>query len=641
MAYKQYSREEKKAYKDKQQSELDKMYEQIDEGVKKVFTSENYKKYLDTVSRFNRYSPNNILLIMQQNPNATLVGSYRKWQEYDRHVKKKEKAIYILKPIRKTEYTEIEQTEKDKYGNPVINADGSEKTKNVRLKEEKIVGFARTAVFDISQTDGKPINNLVKPLSETVTKEYSDAISAALDELIHIKHEYEPLDDNCSGYCDCTNKRIVLNENLNNDQHIKTHIHETAHYLLHGKDGSERERPKEQREMQAESVAYIVCSRLGIDTSDYSFGYIASWIDRDTDDLKMILKDTQKATELIYKHIEPAIMGILSRKQTENIPIHKETLDITESGRFVWTYYDTDANNGNGQFVKMEIDDNNIRKAFKARMMTEKVYGYEKGIDTFIGILQREAHTELIGNNDPKQFAELAATFASAEHGISFDMETISERKQNDLIRSFILQNSTLMSQLERAASRDGYKPVKTDMAAVMWENGFSVLDPAYRKIPPYNYQDISANDYSVFENVKDFTFHVTHNDHWRQQLFDEISECLETIADSEDYALYELYDEYDWSGYDDNISITGNVQDALRRNDLLPLQEYLYDVAKECVGKESAAPISAAAEQAMRAIAELTDDIKREKHNLRISAQQADEILDLTLGIGGRSLVK
>ena len=736
MAYKQYSKEEKAAYKEKKKAEMDKMIEEIDNGIKEMFTSEKYKQYLDTVSKFHKYSLNNTILIMFQNPDASLVAGYKKWESMGRHVKKGEKGITVLAPQTGKQTVEREEVERDEHGNPILNDDGTEKKKIVKTKTTATyMSFKAVSVFDISQTEGKDLPLLVSPIPETVTEEYANAVSTALDNLTKVKHEREHLAEGHNGYCDYKTNRIVLSDTLNYDMQIRTHIHETAHYLLHGKDGSQKERSKEQREMQAESVAYIVSKRLGLDTSDYSFGYIGTWGNKDLTDLKTILRDTTKATELIYNRIDEGLKELRARKleQTaaesieqkvepqdkgaEDVPTVEQekteserkvgsvqlgdvfkyegrevtvtqmsgiypddvvisctntvggTSYVTEqnidrfklasigdflynendisleneeiltrevidyhNNEFTWIYYNPDGNDSKGQFYEMHIDDYAFKEAFKKRMLTEKVYGYDKGLETFMEVLQYNSEGTIIDNDGSKGYAEYMEMFKADGHDLTIDAGLDSNAK-NKCVYDYFLAHSALLCTLERNATKEGTKPLRTDVATLMWENGFTIYDSEFNEITPYDYSNLSANDYGAFEGVKDFTLYASHNDFHKQQLFDEISECVEAMADSGEYALYDCYDEYDWNGYDDNRSITENVQDALRRQDLAPLGKYLYETKKECYGYEEYSELNNAAENALVALSEYKNDIKRDKEIAQSQKKEVDETLDL-LGI-------
>ncbi len=689
MAKRQYTEEEKAEFQAKREAAMQEMYNKIEDGVQNVFTSENYKKYLDTVSKFRRYSPNNTILITLQNPEASLVAGYRKWESLGRNVKKGEKAIYILSPNIKNKYEYKETVERDEYGNVVYNADGTEKKTKVKVStdEKYISGFSRVAVFDVSQTEGEPLADIVQILPETVTQEYADAVSAALDSLTKVKHETEKLGVGHNGYCQHEKNRIVLAEGLNPDMQIRTHVHEVAHYLLHGKDGNQKERTREQRELQAESVAYIISNRLGIDTSDYTFGYIAAWNGHDTSELKTILKDTQKATELIFNHVEAALKELNVRKRAEtqeqdsafensldeakefvqkDIQSREDTIKAEQdkaadeqketylgnendahepteeeirlssrevidvhNGEFLWVYYNPDGNDGKGQFVEMHVDENDLKEAFKARMTVEKAYIEDISLEAFVQALYQNAHTELIDNDGSEGYEEYKAMMLSDDHDFSIE-STIDNTVGNKAVKDFMTENSELLQQLERNAAKDGMKPVSVNMAVAMWENGFRVLDADYNQIPSYDYTN-GDNDYSWAENAKDYSFYVSHNDHYEQQMYDEIAECAEQIADCEDFALYDCYDEYDWDDYEDNLSIKDNVEEKIRNGGEQTLFKYFYDVHKECFGYE--AEIANAAEQGMQALKELHAEYSRRKEISEQNKHEADEVLD-TIGV-------
>lgn len=233
----------------------------LEAGVRATFESDGYKDFLSCMSKFYRYSANNTLLIFMQCPSASLVAGFRKWEtDFSRHVKKGEKAITILAPC------------PHKGKREVKNADGT-----TEEQEYTYNTFRPVSVFDVSQTDGKPLpENPCKMLTGTVdgfaeTFERVKAFSPVPVAFEHIK-------DGANGYYHTTEKRIAIATGLSEEQTLKTAIHEIAHAILHNREtGAEKNADRGTMEVQAESVAYTVCSYFGLDTSDYSFGYVAGW----------------------------------------------------------------------------------------------------------------------------------------------------------------------------------------------------------------------------------------------------------------------------------------------------------------------------------------------------------------------------
>ena len=252
----------------------DKMKEitdRLEQGILGLYESDRYADYLRTMSKFHDYSLNNTILIAMQGGN--LVKGYKQWEkEFDRHVKPGEKAIKILAPSPFTVKKQVEKIDPDTQ-KPVFDKEGKPVTEE---KEIKIPAFRVVSVFDISQTEGKELPALTYELTGNV-EQYKDFF-AALEKTSPFAMGFEALSGGAKGRCNYEEKRIIINEGMDELQNIKTAIHEIAHATLHDTDKDAPERPdRRTREVQAESVAYAVCQHYGLDTSDYSFGYIAGW----------------------------------------------------------------------------------------------------------------------------------------------------------------------------------------------------------------------------------------------------------------------------------------------------------------------------------------------------------------------------
>ena len=253
----------------------DKMKEitdRLEQGILGIYESDRYADYLRTMSKFHDYSLNNTILIAMQGGN--LVKGYKQWEkEFDRHVKPGEKAIKILAPAPFTVKKQVEKIDPDTQ-KPVFDKNGKAVTEE---KEIQIPAFRVVSVFDVSQTEGKELPDLgIKELTGDV-EQYQDFF-AALEKTSPFAMGFEALSGSIKGRCNYEEKCILINEGMDELQNIKTAIHEIAHATLHDIDKDAPERPdRRTREVQAESVAYAVCQHYGLDTSDYSFGYIAGW----------------------------------------------------------------------------------------------------------------------------------------------------------------------------------------------------------------------------------------------------------------------------------------------------------------------------------------------------------------------------
>ena len=275
-----------------QKEKVKEITDKLEQGIKDLFNSDRYKEYLSAMSKFHNYSFRNTILILMQKPDASYIAGFNTWKnEFKRAVRKGEKGIKILAPAPYKK--EIEETAHDKNGNPILNADGSNRT---TTKTITVPAFKITTVFDLSQTDGKEIPTIANQLTGNV--EDYEKFFRALKEISPVPVELEDIDRAANGYYHLTEKRIAVRNDLSEMQTIKTAIHEIAHAKLHALPEKEEneviedDRPDNRtREVQAESIAYTVCQHFGIDTSDYSFGYVAGWSSgKETAELKASLE---------------------------------------------------------------------------------------------------------------------------------------------------------------------------------------------------------------------------------------------------------------------------------------------------------------------------------------------------------------
>ena len=257
---------------EKPANKMKEITDRLEQGILGIYESDRYADYLRTMSKFHDYSLNNTILIAMQGGN--LVKGYKQWEkEFDRHVKPGEKAIKILAPSPFTVKKQVEKIDPDTQ-KPVFDKNGKAVTEE---KEIQIPAFRVVSVFDVSQTEGKELPDLgIKELTGDV-EQYQNFF-AALERTSPFDISFEALGGSVKGRCNYEEKRIIINEGMDELQNIKTAIHEIAHATLHDIDKDAPERPdRRTREVQAESVAYAVCQHYGLDTSDYSFGYIAGW----------------------------------------------------------------------------------------------------------------------------------------------------------------------------------------------------------------------------------------------------------------------------------------------------------------------------------------------------------------------------
>lgn len=296
-----------------QGKDMDSIMQNLETGIAELFTSERYQEYLKTMSKFHNYSFNNTLLIAMQRPDATLVTGYRNWQSMGRQVKKGEKGITIIAPApikRKKEQTVLDQDQK-----PVIGPDGKPKTEEVEIT---LPCFKAITVFDIEQTTGEPIQTLAPEILTAAVEDF-DLFLQAIREISPVPIRFDAIEGSANGYYHNLNKEIVIKKDMSQSQTLKTAIHETAHARLHDREIMESqgiEKDRLTKEVEAESVAYCVCSAFELDTSEYSFPYIAGWSSgKEMRELKSSMDVIRKtAGEMVDELIEKIEM-MLEQKQ--------------------------------------------------------------------------------------------------------------------------------------------------------------------------------------------------------------------------------------------------------------------------------------------------------------------------------------
>ena len=326
--------------------------DKLEQGIKELFESERFKEYLRTMSKFYNYSFNNTLLIAMQKPEATYVAGYTSWQRnFDRQVMKGEKGIKILAPA---PYKMQEEREKidPVTQKPVIGADGNAVTETVEVLRP---AFKVVSVFDVSQTDGKELPDIIVDELKGTVENY-EAFFDALKQESPVPISFEDI-PGAKGFFSPVESRIAIQEGMSEIQTVKTAIHEIAHAKLHAFKPDEKAAPEDKKdrhtkEVEAESVAYTVCQRYGIETSDYSFGYIAGWSSgKETKELKSSLDTIRKTAAEMIEGIDAKLKVLLSEKaqstekdaeaptkeavtvEKPEVPVYRETANYAyESG---------------------------------------------------------------------------------------------------------------------------------------------------------------------------------------------------------------------------------------------------------------------------------------------------------------------
>ena len=318
--------------KEAAESKLDTIMKALEEGVEKVFTSEQYQMYLQTMAKFHNYSFNNTLLIAMQRPDATLLAGYQTWQKkFHRHVKRGEKGIKIIAPVPVKEKRQVEKIDEETQ-EIVIGIDGQPETETV---ERILPRFRVTTVFDISQTEGEPLPTLeVNELVGDVFI-YEDFMKG-LEEISPVPFQFQEIDSGAKGYYSNAEKLVAIQTGMSQAQTMKTAVHETAHAILHDRDVMEENgitKDRMTKEVESESVAYVVCNHFGLDTSDYSFNYVAGWSsDKEMPELRSSMDTIRLTSSQLIADITEKLLELQKTRKLEN---DIKTEELAEESSFL------------------------------------------------------------------------------------------------------------------------------------------------------------------------------------------------------------------------------------------------------------------------------------------------------------------
>ena len=435
----------------------------IEQGIKELFESDRYRKYLTTMSRFHKYSLNNVMLIHSQRPDATLVAGFNKWKNsFGRHVKKGEKGIQILAP---TPYKiKVEKEKLDPETKlPMIDENGNPVTEE---KEVSIPMFKVVSVFDVSQTEGKPLPQLAYSLSGAV--EHYEEFMEALKRISTVPIKVEHTEKNVDGFFDLTNQSITIQAGMSEIQTVCAVIHEIAHSRLHNydhmtelaEDGetllAPAEKDRHTEEVEAESISYAVCQYFGIETSENSFGYIASWSQgKELKELRASLETINRTSSDLISGIEKHFQEIckekgidLSAEQKEAAPINTREesealylvndriylhVQLTDSG---WDYTLYDKNSmrqiDGGVLEAAAVEESPISRplaAARTEIMELEGIKPETVVYSDMAILEKLQEAQItISANYEKQFLESPGDMVAiyqlkpdAPHGLRFE----------------------------------------------------------------------------------------------------------------------------------------------------------------------------------------------------------------------------
>ena len=397
--------------------------EKLEQGLKELFESEKYRTYLNTMSKFHNYSINNTILIAMQKPDATLVAGFKAWQRnFERHVKKGEKGIRILAPA---PYKIKEEQEKiDPVTNePMLDKDGMPIMEEVEIK---IPAFRVVPVFDVSQTDGKELPEIsVGELSADV-EGYQDFMRA-LEAVSPAPIGYEDIPGEAKGYFDITLNRVAIQEGMSESQTVKTAIHEVAHAKLHNRE-KEKEtdlsehKDRNTKEVEAESVAYTVCQHFEIDTSDYSFGYIAGWSSgKEMTELKSSLDTIRKTASELISGIEAQLQELQKERVTEMEHTEDIVLLVANSDHSEYDLLNIrgmDREELVNSLLSMNDDDRLSMEAY-----LESKGGWVTPLADEQTREVREYHLDYVYNTDTYEVTDVKAKMAEQEQTVEPDAE--------------------------------------------------------------------------------------------------------------------------------------------------------------------------------------------------------------------------
>jgi Zn-dependent peptidase ImmA (M78 family) len=305
-----------------QKEKVKELTEKLHEGIKNLFESDRYRDYLKTMAKFHNYSFNNSLLIWAQRPDASAVAGYRAWQtNFGRTVNTGSKGIMIYEPA--SYKRTLREKVLDQDGNPIKDKDGNDVTREV---ERTFPTFKVGYVFAYEDTSGKPLPSIVSILDKDVDN--FDAVMDALRKISPAPIRFADFDGSANGYYDLVKREIVVKASLPQAQKIKTAVHEISHSILHDKiDGLDQEADKRSMEVSAESVAFVVCSWLGMDTSEYSFGYVGGWsAGKELKELQQKMEVIRSTASMIISGLDGELMQQQQIVQEEEIEEEQEML---------------------------------------------------------------------------------------------------------------------------------------------------------------------------------------------------------------------------------------------------------------------------------------------------------------------------
>lgn len=436
--------------KEQREKEVNELSEMLKEGVEGFLNSESYKDLLDNLAMFHQYSWRNSILIMLQNPKATYCASYKDWKEkFNRQVQSTSEVGHGYKILVPT-FRKVYQTEMDEKGNPILDEEGNE----VRTFTGKkaLAGYVQGTVHDISQTkqiEGKPVINLdmgsmIHTLDGTID-EYQDLMSA-LGNISPARMQFEDIQNGSNGYFSPSENRIAIKKGLSNLHTIKTYIHEISHAMIHNNSNINEfkkqgiELTAHDKETQAESIAYIVCKHLGIDSSDYSFGYVAGWAGN---------SNTLEANLNIIKNTSSQIIDAID-KVLEERQLSKEwqvDFDLKWSETSLFKDFASESNPNHAKLTFAEA--NELIRQMDAQYKSDD-YGYIKTAYTIIASKDGSEPYQYDGRID------IGDGIGSIIDYINSFLDYYAKKDENEEYKKFqqefisILENASRLTDTER-----------------------------------------------------------------------------------------------------------------------------------------------------------------------------------------------
>ncbi|MBP5432257.1 MAG: DUF3849 domain-containing protein [Ruminococcus sp.] len=504
--------------------------DKLEEGIKKLFEGDKFRNYLDTMSKFHDYSFNNTLLIAMQKPDATLVAGFNAWKnKFQRNVNKGEKGIQILAPAPYT--IKKEQTKLDKDTQlPVLDDDGKPVIEEI---EVKIPAFKVVSVFDVSQTSGKELPTLGVDELKGDVKNY-EKLFEALKSIAPVPVSFEDIKGGAKGYFDKDKNLIAINEGMSETQTVKTAIHEIAHSILHNHNMTKAEvdKPKDRNteEVEAESIAYTVCQHFGIDTSDYSFAYVASWgSDKELPELKASLETIRSTSNDIINKVENILLG----RQKEQV---QDKAQKQEHSSAVSLPKTKEEFNIIGNTPYKDIADKNYLKLPTETALAVSRLLEEKGIK-FSGRVNDDKTTLTISKSDIPAYNKALEEVRNSKIADSFPEPKVSVEYHSHFEDRFVLKEAATGGTLHTGTKQELIDFCEKNLAAsVVTPQLVNMIDKAQAERPVINHFDIP-----VYLKTAKEARELGELDLFKQNE-NENRSCRDSIskAVSENYKLYE-----------------------------------------------------------------------------------------------------